>query len=109
MIQISSKDVKIIGHEFMDMSILDELKYCMCGFLKTLEMNVFNKCFYVLKKYLHLSKWYGCVGKTTMIKRESNIENICEFFSKLKVKLALITTYNPEANNKSERGYSPIM
>jgi hypothetical protein len=41
-------------------------------------------------------------------RKELDAEEAIAFFAKFNIKLNLITTYNPAANGKSERGHPPI-
>ena len=52
---------------------------------------------------------YGCIGKITADRGELDADEAREFFSRLGIKLALTTAYNPEGNGKSERGHQPIV
>ena len=38
-----------------------------------------------------------------------NYVEVREFFDKIGIRLSLMTTYNPEANGKIERGDGPIL
>ena len=52
---------------------------------------------------------YGCVGNIIADCGELDADEAHDFFSRIGVKLALTTAYNPEANGKSERGNPPIV
>jgi hypothetical protein len=52
---------------------------------------------------------YGCVDKIVADRRELDAQEAEELFNRLGVKLSLTTAYNPEANEKVERGHRPIV
>ena len=47
--------------------------------------------------------------KNHRVRGELDAKEAREFFRKIGMKLALTTAYNPEANDKNERGHSPIV
>ena len=51
---------------------------------------------------------YRCIGKIVADRGELDAEEAEELFDRLGVKLSLTTVYNPEANEKVERGHGPI-
>ena len=52
---------------------------------------------------------YGCVGNIVGDRAELDANESKELFSRIGVKLSLITTYNPKVNGKVERGRRPII
>jgi hypothetical protein len=52
---------------------------------------------------------YGCVDKIVDDRGELDANEAREFFSKMGIKLSLTMAYDPEANEKVERGHGPIM
>jgi hypothetical protein len=52
---------------------------------------------------------YGCVDKIVDDRGELDAKEAREFFSKMGINLSLTMAYNPEANEKVERGHGPIM
>ena len=56
-----------------------------------------------------MKRWYGCVGKIIADRGELDAQEAEELFDRLGVKLSLTTAYNPEANEKVERGHGPIV
>jgi hypothetical protein len=52
---------------------------------------------------------YGCVGKIVADRGELDANETKECFARMGIKLSLTTAYNPEANEKVERGHSPIV
>jgi hypothetical protein len=52
---------------------------------------------------------YGSIGRIKADNGELNAKEAKTFFQRLNVDLRLVTTYNPEANGKSERGHQPLV
>ena len=65
-----------------------------------------NVCSFIL--YEIISR-YGAIGELRADNGELNAEEARTFFDRLKIPLKLTTTYNPEANGKSERGHQPLI
>ena len=52
---------------------------------------------------------YGSIGRMRADRGELDAKEAREFFTRYGVQLKLTTSYNPEANGKSERGHPPII
>ena len=52
---------------------------------------------------------YNSVSKIVADRGELNAHEAMELFGRLRVKLSLTTTYNPEANRKVECGHGPVV
>ncbi|WP_217591542.1 hypothetical protein, partial [Burkholderia sp. GbtcB21] len=52
---------------------------------------------------------HGCFRRMRADRRELNAKEAREFFKRFHIRLKLTTSYNPEANGKSERGHPPIV
>ena len=54
--QLNLRDTRKIGHGFIDKMTLDGLKVGCEEFLTDIESECLEKCFYVMKKHLHLNR-----------------------------------------------------
>jgi Integrase zinc binding domain len=52
---------------------------------------------------------YGCVGRMRADRGELDAKEAKDFFARYGIQLKLTTSWNPEANGKSERGHPPII
>jgi hypothetical protein len=52
---------------------------------------------------------HGCLYQIRADRKELDADEATTFFDKFNIKLNLTTSYNPEANGKSERGHPPIV